>query len=285
MIDGVSYVVPTQAEIDQAIAEFTHPTQAPVAVKGLKLTQKMYPVTVYNGSGVAGVSTNAANQLAALGYRVEVGADAPEFPGQVTVVYAPKSLSAPAQLIGEMFWPSDVRLVERAPGTADGISVFVTSSFDGILDVPQNGQQLQQTLQKDQRYDAASWKAFAAKTPLHLEMPTAWSPGFAYDEFRAYGIKTTEGKRAAAAVAVVATPMGSYWSIQAMRWLDPPAIQNPNSTQVVAGQEYLLFYQADHLHMVAWKRNGTLYWVLNTLDNQLSNDLMMGLATSFKPVK
>ena len=79
--------------------------------------------------------------------------------------------------------------------------------------------------------------------------------------------------------------MGGYWSIQAMRWLDPPAIQNPNSTQVIDGQKYMLFYQADHLHMVAWKRNNTLYWVLNTLDNQLSNDLMLGLATSFKPVK
>jgi LCP family protein required for cell wall assembly len=285
MIDGVSYVVPTQAEIDQAVAEFTHPTQAPVAVKGLKLTKKMYPVTVYNGSGIGGVSTNAANQLAALGYRAQAGADAPEFPGTVTVVYAPKSLSAPAQLIGEMFWPSDVQLVDRAPGVADGISVFVTSSFDGILDVPSDAQQVQQTLQKDQRYDAAAWQALAAQTPLHLEMPTAWSPGFTYDELRAYGIKTTAGKRSAAAVAVVATPMGGYWSIQAMRWMDPPAIQNPNGTQVVAGQKYLLFYQADHLHMVAWKRNGTLYWVLNTLDNQLSNDLMMGLATSFKPVK
>ncbi len=285
MIGGVSYVVPTQAEIDQAVAEFTHPTQAPIAVTGLKLGKKMYPVTVYNGSGIPGLSTSAASQLAALGYRAEAGADAPEFPGKVTIVYAPKSLSAPAQLIGEMFWPSDVRLVDRAPGVADGISVFVTSSFGGTLAVPQDAQQPQQTLQKDQRYDAAAWKAFAAKTPLHLEMPTAWSPGFTYDEFRAYGIKTTDGKRSAAAVAVVATPMGGYWSIQAMRWMDPPAIQNPNSTQVVAGQEYMLFYQADHLHMVAWKRHGTLYWVLNTLDNQLSNDLMMGLATSFKPVK
>jgi hypothetical protein len=285
MIYGVSYVVPTQAEIDQAVAEFTHPTQAPVAVKGLKLTKKMYPVTVYDGSGIPGLATAAANQLAALGYRAEAGADAPEFPGTVTVVYAPKSLSAPAQLIGEMLWRSDVRLVDRAPGVADGISVFVTSSFDGTLAVPQDAQQLQQTLQKNQRYDAAAWKAFAAKTPLHLEMPTAWSPGFAYDEFRAYGIKTTEGRRTAAAVAVVSTPMGGYWSIQAMRWMDPPAIQNPNSTRVIAGQPYMLFYQADHLQMVAWKRNGTLYWVVNTLDNQLSNDLMMGLATSFKPVK
>ncbi len=285
MIGGVSYVVPTQAEIDQAVAEFTHPTQAPVAVKGLKLTKKMYPVTVYNGSGIPGLATTAANQLGALGYRAEAGADAPEFPGTVTVVYAPKSLSAPAQLLGEMFWPSDVRLLDRAPGVADGISVFVASSFDGTLALPRDAQQAQQTLQKNQRYDAASWKAFAAKTPLHLEMPTAWSPGFTYDEFRAYGIKTIEGKRSAAAVAVVTTPMGGYASIQAMRWVDPPAIQNPNSTQVIAGQSYMLFYQADHLHMVAWKRNGTLYWVLNTLDNQLSNGLMMGLATSFKPVK
>ena len=37
--------------------------------------------------------------------------------------------------------------------------------------------------------------------------------------------------------------------------------------------------------MVAWREHGTLYWVLNTLDNQLSNDLMLGLAASSKPVK
>ena len=59
------------------MAEFTHPTQAPVAVKGLKLTKKMYPVTVYNGSGIPGLATTAANQLGALGYRADAGADAP----------------------------------------------------------------------------------------------------------------------------------------------------------------------------------------------------------------
>ena len=285
MIDGISYVVPTQEQIDQAVAEFTAPTQAPVAVNGLKLTKKMYPVTVYNGSGIPGRATTAADQLAALGYRAEAGADAPEFPGQVTIVYAPKSLSIPAEVISAMFSPSDVRLVDRTPGGADGISVFVTSSFDGFLALPQDAPQVQQTLLKDQSYDAASWTALDAKTPLHLAMPTAWSPGFAYDEFRSYGIKTTEGKHSAAAVVVGTTPMGGYWSIQAMRWMDPPAIQDPDGTQVIAGQKYLLFYQADNLHMVAWKSRGTLYWVLNTLDNQLTNDLMIGLATSFKPVR
>ena len=285
MIDGISYVTPTQAQIDQAVAEFKHPTQAPVAVKGLKLTKKMYPVTVYNGSGIPGRAATAADQLAALGYRAEAGADVPEFPGQVTIVYAPKSLSIPAEVIGAMFPPSEVRLVDRTPGGTDGISVFVTSSFDGFLALPQDAPQVQQTLLKDQSYDAASWTALDAETPLHLAMPTAWSPGFAYDEFHAYGIKDTEGKRSAAAVVVGTTPMGGYWSIQEMRWMDPPAIQDPDARQVVAGQKYMLFYQADRLHMVAWKTRGALLWVLNTLDNQLTNDLMMGLATSFKPVK
>ena len=285
MIGGVSYVEASQSEIADAVNKFTHPTQAPLQIKGIKLTKNMYPVRVYNASGTPGLSATAANQLAVLGYRTTIGADAPEFPGKVTVVYAPKSLAVPAQLIGEMFWPSDVRLVDRVPGVSDGISVFVTSSFDGTITVPTEQQQPQQALEKNQRYDAAAWRTFAKKTPLHLEMPTAWSPGFTYDQFRAYGVKTTRGRRSPAAVAVVRTPSGGYWSIQALRWLNPPAIASPNSTQILGGTEYMLFYQADHLHMVAWKRNGTLYWIINSLDNELSNDLMMGLATSFKPAK
>jgi hypothetical protein len=106
-----------------------------------------------------------------------------------------------------------------------------------------------------------------------------------YDEFRNYSIVTTEGKRSAASVAVVRTPLYGYWSVQAMRWRDPPAIQNPTSTQTVKGRKYMLFYQGSQLHMVAWRAHGALYWVLNTLDNQLSSDLMLGLATSFKLVK
>lgn len=285
MIGGVSYVTATETEVADAVNEFTHPTQAPLKLKGTKVSKKMYAVDVYNGSGIPGLATTAATQLSAQGYRAEALADDLEFPETVTVVYAPESLETQAKLIGEMLYPSDVRIVARAPGSDDGIEVFVASSFDGTIEIPEEEQQTQQTLQQGQKYDWESWRALDAKTPMRLEAPTAWSPGFTYDEFRSYSLKTTEGRRAAAAVAVIQTPMYGYACIQAMRWLDPPAIQNPNSTETVAGTEYLLFYQGSHLHMVAWKHRGTLYWVVNTLDNQLSNDLMMGLATSFKPVK
>jgi hypothetical protein len=47
----------------------------------------------------------------------------------------------------------------------------------------------------------------------------------------------------------------------------------------------MLFYQGPNLHRVAFKANGCLYWVTNSLDDQLSNQLMLALATSMVPVR
>jgi LCP family protein required for cell wall assembly len=285
MIDGVSYVTATAEQIAEVVTQFTNPTQAPVKTAGAKIGKKMFAVRVYNGSGIPGLATTAATQLSVQGYNAEAVADAIEYPDKVTAVYAPKDLKAQAGVIAAMMWPSDVRIVARAPGTSDGISVFVASSFDGTLVIPEEVVQQQQTLEKNQKVEWDSWKQLDQDTPLKLEAPTAWSYGFTYDEFRNYSIETTEGKHSAASVAVVKTSQYGYWSIQAMRWHDPPAIANPSGTQTIGGRKFMLFYQGDHLHMVAWREHGTLYWVLNTLDNQLSNDLMLGLAASCKPVK
>ncbi len=284
-IDGISYVTPTQEEIDTAVAAFTHPTEAPVEQGARQITKKAFSVTVCNASGVEGLTDAAEDQLSAQGYSVVSGPEVPDFPGTVTVVYAMEDLAEQTRTVAAMFEPSEVRIIERAPGSAGGIRVFVTSSFTGTLIVPETPQEPQQTLLSNEDVDAASWRTLGEKSPLKLEMPSAWVSGSVYDEFRAYSLTDTEGRRSAAAVAVARTPDGGYWNIQTMRWLTPPAIENPNGKQTIGGTAYLLFYQGKRLHMVAWKRNKTLYWVLNTLDNELSNDVMLRLATSFKPVQ
>ena len=81
------------------------------------------------GNPVTGVTLDAGSVAATF-------ADATEFTGKTTVIYAPKSLSAPAQLLSEMLYPSDVQVVERAPGVADGITVVLASNFDGKVNVP-----------------------------------------------------------------------------------------------------------------------------------------------------
>ncbi|MGE5229096.1 MAG: LCP family protein [Deltaproteobacteria bacterium] len=285
MINGISYVTATEGEIADAVDRFTHPAQAPVKAKGDRIGKKMFAVKVYNGSGIDGLATSAASQLSAQGYDATAVADDYGYPGTVTGVYAPETLESQAKAIGAMLSPSEVSIIPRGQGTSEGITVLVASSFDGTIELPEEAVQEQQTLVKDQKVEWATWQGYDAETPLRLQAPTAWASGFTYDQFREYNIETTEGKTSAAFVAVVRTAQSGYWSIQAMRWLDPPAIRNPNARQRIGGRTYLLFYQGDQLHMVAWKERGTLYWVLNTLDNQLSNDLMMGLAKSCKPVK
>ena len=284
MIDGISFVTATEEQMAEVVYRFTNPLQPPVT-KGTKVGKKQFAVHVYNGSGIDGLATSAASQLSAQGYNAEAEADAYEYPDTVTAVYATKGLEAQAKVIATMLYPSDVRIVERTPGLNDGINVFVASTFDGVLDVPEEVVQEQQTLDKNVKADWSTWKEYDAQTPLKLEAPTAWSSGFTYDQWRNYSVETTEGKHSAASVAVVQTSQYGFWSIQAMRWQNPPAIQNPDSTQTIKGRKFMLFYQGDHLHLVAWKEHATLYWVINTLDNQLSNDLMLGLASSCKPVK
>ena len=285
MIDGISYVTATEGEIAAAVHQFTNPAQAPVKAKADRIGRKMFAVDVYNGSGIDGLATTAASQLSVQGYDAVAVADDYDYPDTVTAVYAPETLESQARAIGALLSPSDVRIVPRALGTSEGITVLVASSFDGTIEIPEEAVQEQQTLVKDQKVEWATWQGLDADTPLRLEAPKAWSPGFTYDQFRDYSIVTTEGKDSAAFVAVVRTAQSGYWSIQAMRWLDPPAIRNPSARQKIGGRTYMLFYQGERLHMVAWKERGALYWVLNTLDNQLSNDLMMGLAKSCKPVK
>ena len=285
-IDGVSFVEASPAEIAQAVAEFTSPVKRKAKSSGPRIAQGMYAVTVHNTTAISGLATSAADQLGGIGYRTTVGVDAPESPTTATEIYAPTDLTDAAQTLGDILWPSEVHIVDRTPGLADGIQVFVGSQFDGTIQLPtEQGTQPAQTIEQDQQYDLASWQQLDAATPINLQMPTVWSPGLGYDEFRSYKIETTGGRMANAAVAVGTTPEGGYFNIQAMRWLDPPAIDNPDAKRVVDGTRYLFFYQGEHVHMVAWRRGNTLYWVLNTLDNELDNELMTAMATSFARVK
>ena len=286
MINGIAYVTATDAQIADVVHQFTNPTQAPVKTDwnqdrqedvrraGVQRQRHRRPCDHSRlAAERAGLQRRGGGRRVRLPRQGHGGVRARE----------------PA-VSGRCDRRDDVA-VRRAYRRAHSGDQRRHQRVRRLLlrrhssQIPQTVVQQQQTLAKNQKVDWTTWQQYDKQTPLKLEAPTAWSSGFTYDEWRNYSIETTDGKHAAASVAVVQTPQYGYWSIQAMRWSDPPAIEHPNSTQTVDGRKFMLFYQGDHLHMVAWKEHGTLYWVLNTLDNQLSNDLMLGLAASCEPVK
>ena len=140
-------------------------------------------------------------------------------------MYAPEHLETQAGVIAKMLSPADVRIVKRVPGTNDGISVFVASSFDGVVDVPQEVVQEQQTLEKDQKVDWVFPQALDQDTPLRLEAP--WR---GVHLRRVSQLLDRDDRGQALRRLGRRGPDGAVLglrSIQAMRWDDLPAIENP----------------------------------------------------------
>jgi LCP family protein required for cell wall assembly len=83
-------------------------------------------------------------------------------------------------------------------------------------------------------------------------------------------------------VIVVAanTLQGGYYDIQGTNWMDPPIIDNPTQTIIRRGRRLMLFTSGGKDRFVAWKTPHGVYWVSNTLDYELSNQEMVGIARS-----
>lgn len=278
MIGGVSYVVASREQIASAVAKFQHPARA-ASASSRPLPKSSYRVRVIGARGSQNVAGRMAKELRRRGYMAAAVAGS-EGAQATTVISAARSLSAPARTLARLLSPARVELTRSTHGFADTIHVVL-----GMLSARSLQEQASAStaIETARRHDWSAWKALGKETPLKLEAPTDWSPGLAYDQFRAYRVRTTDDRRVAAAIVVGTYGSGS-WGVQAMRWTDPPAIADPASVQTVGERSYMLFYQGKHLHMVAWKENGALYWVVNTLEDELPNDLILALATSCRIV-
>lgn len=72
----------------------------------------------------------------------------------------------------------------------------------------------------------------------------------------------------------------SYYGVSGVNWQDPPILNNPSETREIEGREYMLFYERDRLRLVGWQTKRGSYWVINTLTRALSEEEMLGIATS-----
>jgi LCP family protein required for cell wall assembly len=287
VVGGADELQASPGEIASVVDQFLHPTRPPVQASHAQSQPKSsFVVSVVNGGAPEGSAAAIAAQLTAQGYRTTVVGNAPPSGTTATVVYATPGYVGNAHDLAAMLPPASVVSIPRSPGVQSGVTIVAGPSFTGQLTLPQQQQAPAQQIVKHASQDAAQWRQLASTTGIKLRMPTAWVSGAAYDwtQSRTYTIPKSPGQTAAA-VVVGTAPSGGYWQIQEMHWTDPPAVASPDGYKTVRGTRYMLFYNGAQLHMVAWKSGSMLYWIANSLDNELSNQAMMALATSFKPVK
>jgi LCP family protein required for cell wall assembly len=168
----------------------------------------------------------------------------------------------------------------KAPGhVSSGSGTAASGSSAGVSSAGASHTAKAKPVITDSAFHVAQWRALQKRSRLKLYLPAGLPSGLGYNQYRAYTVPTGSGN-ARAAVVVGTAPQGGFWDVQAIAWTGAPILASPDAARTIAGRRYSLYYDGSHLHMVAWKAGGVAYWVANTLDEELTNHQMLGLATS-----
>ncbi len=121
----------------------------------------------------------------------------------------------------------------------------------------------------------------AVNVPFRVLYPRLQTAVASQQQVRAYTFRDNRNQLRHAYVAVwQQNGLGGYYDLEGTDWTDPPLIAHPDESRKVAGRTYMIFSDGGHIHTVAWRAGHVLYWLTNTLLEDLSNQQMLGIARS-----
>ncbi len=126
----------------------------------------------------------------------------------------------------------------------------------------------------------------AVQVPFPVLYPRLQTGPATQEEVRPYALRDPEGHlHHAYTVVFEENVIGGYYDVQGTDWLEPPIVAHPQETRQIGGRAYMIFADGSHIHMVAWREHRVLYWIVNTLLEELSNQQMLMLADSTQPLR
>jgi LCP family protein required for cell wall assembly len=74
--------------------------------------------------------------------------------------------------------------------------------------------------------------------------------------------------------------LGQYYGVQGTTWQKPPILNSPTQTKFVNGKQLLLYANGGKLSLVAWRTPQAVYWISNTLTDDIGNRQLVAIAAS-----
>ena len=311
--DGSSDLLANPSDIQEAVKKLVNPdlgaaakaTESALDIKPKHVPKTPKPsqttVTVLNGNGVDGSAGTAAYSLSQHKYliREPVGSGLANAPTQdyfhTKVYFDPRRAGArlAARTMQTLFQPADMQPVPPAIRRLSHsmLTVVVGQTFHGEIAPPQ-----QTDVPKRQppsvRFDASAQEAAlrdVRKTgvgfPLLVPAAVEKYSRLDYEEpVRRYRI--AKGHWGVRLVFRTGAP-GEYWGVEETDWNDAPVLGDRSFRHVLGKKRkrtYDFYYSGSRLHMIVLRANGASYWVVNTLTDKLSNETMITIAKSLRPL-
>jgi polyisoprenyl-teichoic acid--peptidoglycan teichoic acid transferase len=125
----------------------------------------------------------------------------------------------------------------------------------------------------------------AVQVPFPVLYPRLQTGPAVQEDVRPYALRDPQGHlHHAYTVVFQQNSLGSYYDVEGTDWLEPPIVAHPQETRRVGRRTYMIFADGEHIHMVAWREHHVLYWVINTLLEDLTNQQMLTIADSTQPL-
>jgi LCP family protein required for cell wall assembly len=120
----------------------------------------------------------------------------------------------------------------------------------------------------------------AIEVPFRVLFPTLQTGSAQQQVVRPYKLKDESGRLHHAYVVVWQQNLiGGYYDFEGSDWLSPPLFAHTRSERI-GGREYKLVDDGSHIHVIGWQAGKVLYWLTNTLLEELSNAQMIAIARS-----
>lgn len=288
-----SYVALNKKALAETMAQFQTPsfTKPEPPVPGAAPAQvpsdntKKLAIEVKNGNGVAGAAALAAELLTQKGCtNVSVNGNTNNSYTE-NQIYFQEGNQAAAEELATLFKPCRVEPLPAELSTDAQLMIIVGESFAGYLTEKQPELKAALHFEEDSGAGRRGWQEASLQVPFTVEKPTSFPAEFNYaDEgFYPYEISTDDGPKPALKV-VCQDEAGRYWGIMETTFTDAPLLQAPSVEREIEGKTYKFYYVGDKLRYLAWQDGEVVYWITNTLQDSLSEDTMIRLAVSFRPV-
>jgi LCP family protein required for cell wall assembly len=306
-----------QSDVDTAVSQFMHPDvtvsqRANAQALGVKLktkpTAELKPTDittlVLNGTTIAGLARDTSYKVAVAGYHTvhlppAIAADAPRADYYDSYVYydnvQPRAKEAARALALALGPNTNIaaltpEIAPYAQQSGNPLTVLVVGAgFQGEVSNPAAHVQAPPPKQPPHvsPFDARSTvQAANVHVPFRILVPHVIASGSGWttmEPVRAF--KPTAGRKEL--VYTFVTGAGNvYYQVIETNWMDAPILRHATGkiTDKKTGRLFSLYTTSGNIHMIAFRKGGASYWVVNTLRDELSNETMLAIARGLTPL-
>ena len=234
-------------------------------------------VELYNASGKPAATAAASRVLQRLGAHILKTGDAPRI--GVSVVLSPAWTATDI-----MNDPPDAAMVGQALGVFKQVEDNTRRHIQVYLGADYVVPSANTPLPTFADAQEAQWRWLAAKTPFPLQAPVYVPSEYTFAGTRIYDISTDQGPKPALKVMYRLERQDQFFGLMETAFMDAPAA-SPGEQQTWGGTVYTIVETGSGVDHIWWKKDGTLYWVSNTLADLLSKDQLLRVAMSMKAAK